>query len=168
MRWLLGFVLLLLALGTLRVVGCGGEESVVASVNQLCREWCTCSSNANPTCLDSCEAQLLEQPLCTRNELSRYWSCMIERSCDDPFDDCQWNLTPQNIQDCRAALVADCEAQCGGRITKCENSVTTCFTACVYGVSCDRVVACDAAGCLGTLDPNRYRCWTTRECNAPQ
>ena len=36
MRWLFGFVLLVLALGTLRVVGCGGDEGKPCEVKEDC------------------------------------------------------------------------------------------------------------------------------------
>ena len=89
----LGFVVGL----ALVVMGCSGDEGTTsAGVETLCREYCTCSDNANPQCLDECTRSTLRGGLCYRNDWQRYTSCMTARSCDDPFDDCKSNNTHPN------------------------------------------------------------------------
>ena len=152
------------ALAAVLLLGCGSDDGTggtEASVNALCREWCTCSGNANPSCLSSCESELFGEHLCIREEEKRYRACMIDRGCEDPFDDCKADSADPSYQQCSEEINTKCEAQCPVR-EPCEGwPDVDCVSACRAGVTCERVNTCAEAGCRDS------RCWVTGVCEAP-
>ena len=143
------------------VIGCSGEEGqTVASTEALCRDWCTCSGSADVQCLNSCMYSSLEDSLCARNEYRRYITCMMDRACSDPFDDCKAQRQHPSAQECFEAIDERCLAQCGGQGEKCGTTEVECYQACYWGASCERLFMCESQ--CGRA--NTWFCLTTGEC----
>lgn len=149
---------LILVVGlVLAMTACSGDEGTTsAGVETLCREYCTCSDNANPQCLDECTNNALHVYSCARNEWQRYISCMTARSCDDPFDDCKSNNTHPNYEECYMAVL-ECQLACEPNQRCDENSPHSCEDLCTYDTTCELIAHC--ADCR-----NANQCWVTGEC----
>lgn len=144
-------------LGGLTLFGCGGDETTTdpgARVDSLCRDWCTCSGDANPSCLDECVYNTTEREVCDREEDRRYYSCIVDREvdgvCMDPFDDCVSDVyQSESWTTCREEMDAKCEAQCAAtpncvRIdgNGTQDGVGSCVDVCRWGGTCEQAVEC--------------------------
>ena len=170
-------------LGGLTLVGCGGDETTDpgARVESLCRDWCTCSGNANPSCLDQCIDQTTETRTCEREESVRYYGCMVDRQvegeCLDPFDDCVSDFNSESYQTCFQETQERCTAQCEGTPTCMgtdENGIARpagdCIEVCRYGGTCEQAVACyDFRTDNPESNCHAYLCWAygTGVCELP-
>jgi hypothetical protein len=108
---LISFLLLLVACGE---SSDGGPRSA-ESVEPLCRQWCTCTNDANTGCLNVCVEELTRihgEDQCRATEEIRYRSCMIEVACTDPFDDCDRENGYLRVNECIESLEAKCAAEC--------------------------------------------------------
>ena len=153
MRYLVGFVVVLAL-----AFGCVSDEGTTsASIEALCRDYCTCSDNATPECLDQCTRFALLAFVCARNEWQRYISCMTAGSCSNSFDDCDPNNQHPSYEECQVA-VQECEEACApNQAQQCEGSNFECINTCYYGTTCERFAACQDCA-------NSRECWVTGEC----
>ena len=141
------------------LLGCGSDAVTDpgASVEALCRDWCTCTNDANEDCLNSCKNSLTTEGSCERDEDRRYRTCMVERSCSDPFNDCDgpYRYDSEAYMNCHEAREERCRAQCEGM----SQQMCPCSDVCYYGSTCEQAQAChewERNG--GRCDPGQ-KCW---------
>ena len=106
------------------VLGCGtsdtsGGRMSEASVESLCRSWCTlgndglnCEGEGEDAliCLNRCKLNLINQPC--QESTATWQQCMLDRACLDEFDDCGLQEATQASSECIHALEQKCESEC--------------------------------------------------------
>jgi hypothetical protein len=137
MRWLVGFVSLLLALGTLRVVGCGDDLEVYEYPRCLRDEHC---DDGNACNIDYCAGGLCEH---TEKPCEGDWheDCAdLETSDCDPdtgVAECTWDTRSFEGQSC-------CRRE--DRCCSPSNGLPICWTCCKLGGVCSAGVCVDESG----------------------
>jgi len=129
MRWLVGFVLLLLALGTLRTVGCGGDDP------------CGGCNDGNPCTRDVCDSYNTSGTI----------------SCDP--EDIEYRCVYPSVADgtaCGGANVCVGGVCRENPCADCEDDGNSCTTDCDYSTSaCDYVRLPDGESCEGKSHSGR-------------
>jgi len=120
--------------------GCGtSDQPAEAGADALCRDWCTCEGQSNPSCLDDCVREVL---MPCGEIYAEYRECVVEMECSDPFEDCG---SPNSVEGERLGCFNLVETMCNAR--------------------CPAVgILCRQSGDCGVAEQCEEGCWDPRAC----